>query len=261
MRTALVALFAAVATTPALAQDYGGGGVVMHQAFVPYTLGNWAGGADVPAPGLMNCIGGIGYGVRDGVRTGGVGSWCGGSRARTGFGGIQGGWQSPRAGIYTAFHATLGAGWMGLDSGGHELRSTYLFARPTVSLGLPVGAVGAVELGAYGMMQVPLVDSLNGRPVDGSAFPHFGIEVAFLLGDFSRQKRHDTLRPPQDQTHFDSAPPPLGNPEPMAPPPRAPVPRTPPARTPAPIQPTPDSGDRPLAIPESDQPRTPPDQH
>ena len=59
MRMLLLPLLAAI-STPALAQDYGGAGLTIHQAFVPYTLPSWAGGADVAAPGLMNCIGGVG---------------------------------------------------------------------------------------------------------------------------------------------------------------------------------------------------------
>ena len=255
MRMLLLPLLAAI-STPALAQDYGGAGLTIHQAFVPYTLPSWAGGADVAAPGLMNCIGGVGYGVHDGIRTGAMGAWCGGSRARTGFAGFQGGWQTPRAGLYTAVHTTLGGGWMGLDHEGDSLRSTYFFARPTVSLGVPIGELGAVEFGAFAQLQIPLADSLNGRPVDGSAFPHAGLEVSFLFGDFSRKKRTARLGPPQDQATFDSRPPPLGQPEDPQSPPAAPA--APPPQ-PAPIQPDDAAdGDRPLAIPQPDQPRRPP---
>ncbi len=257
MRATLVML-GVLATGPALALEYGGGGIQLHQAFVPVTLGGWAGGADVAAPGLMNCLGGLGFGVRNGVRAGAMGAWCSGARARTGFGGLQGGWQSARAGVYSTAHATVGAGWMGLDDGRQHLRSAYIFARPELGLGVPVGTLGAFEFGAFAMLPVPVSQSLNGDSVSGPSFPHAGLQVSFLFGDFSRQKKTNRLGRPQDQTSFHGDPPPLGTPE--SPPPPQP---DPPAE-PAPVQPcdvNPEDCETtpPLAIPEPRQPRRPPE--
>lgn len=236
-------------TTSAWAQSYGGGGVTLHQAFVPYVPAGWGGQVDLAPPGLMGCVGGVGYRVEDGARLGGTGSWCTGPRSRGGFGGLQGGWQTPRAGLYGTVHATLGFGHLQVEDGQHQLQTGYVFVRPTAGLGVPVGRVGAVEGGLFVMAPFPVQQRLDGRPTTGSSFPHVGLELSLLLGDFSRQRKRHLLEPPQDQEVGPVVPPPLGEPErPAAPPP------PPPPAAPAPVQPGRVSP-RPLAIPQPNQPR------
>jgi hypothetical protein len=266
MRALVLALAALLLPTTASATThrYSGGGPLLHQVFVPYKVPGWAGGTDFPAPGLLNCIGGVGFAVEDGARLGGTGSYCAGSRGYMGLGGLQGGWQDRRAGFYGAAYATLGAGHLKLEDRRDVLATSFIYVQPTVAIGIPIGELGAVEGSLFGMIPAPVHQRLNGKPTTGNTFPHVGVQIAFLFGDFSAMKRHSKLGPPQDQKIEHTAPPPLEVEKPVEPPvEEQPEPPPPPEQKaevepqPAPVQPGRlgrGKSKRPLAVPGKGSP-------
>ncbi|MBT3220254.1 MAG: hypothetical protein HN348_14300, partial [Proteobacteria bacterium] len=179
---------------PTYAQTYGGGGVLVHQAFIPATPPSFAGGAPVPNPGLMNCLGGVGFRVRDGIRLGGEGQYCRGSVASMAQGGLQTGWQDKNAGFYATAFATVGVGQLRVAASEMRFTSTFVYLTPALGLGIPIGGILALEGSIYGMLPLPIFQNINGERVNGSTFPHGGGQVSILFGDFRHRKKNKKSR-------------------------------------------------------------------
>lgn len=191
MRTLFAALLA-LAPASALAQSYGGGGIVYQQ-----TALNW----EVPGQRTANavgCIGGVGYGVTDGKRKGGEGHFCQGPYTMMGMGGVQFGFQGKRAGSWLTAYNTVGAGWVGVQgptSGRFD--GVFAYTQPTVGAGTAVSPWAAVEGSVYLNLPVNLV-AVVGRDMDARvAFPHVGIQGTILFGDFTRRAK--VAPPPQQE--------------------------------------------------------------
>jgi len=231
---------------------FGAGGVTLSTE----NLGG-IGPAGVLHAGAPLCLGGTGFEVDGHRRIGGEGQYCGNGRTQFTFGGAELGGQRNLLMGYGA--ATLGVGGGFIDvqdrDDGDRFRSGFAYARPELSAGIPVG-IGAVELGLYAMIPVPLVQSLHGdmRPI--ASFATTGAEISFLFGDF-RERRHPDAEPVAEVE-----PPPPAPPAPTATDDRAPIPGTVPMDSPPVQDPPPDAvgvegeGEdaRPLAIPATGHP-------
>jgi hypothetical protein len=189
MLTLLLASTLALAGDP---RDLGGGGVSLHETYVPRP-GAFAGGNDVPGPGWMSCIGGMGFGVEDNIRQGGDGYACAGERAAMFYGGIQSGWQATAEPFYVVAYASLGGGWIGV-SGEDDYAAAFLYVRPRAAIGLTFD-IAALEVGPYLMLPFPLLQAVDETPVDGPGFPHTGLEVTLLFGDFDRHRPAERAEP------------------------------------------------------------------
>ena len=192
--TAGVVALALTFAAPTFAQTYGGGGVLVHQAFIPATPPSFAGGAPVPNPGLMNCLGGVGFRVRDGIRLGGEGQYCRGSTASMAQGGLQTGWQDKNAGFYATAFATVGVGQLRVATSKMRFTSNFVYLSPTLGIGMPIGGIVALEGSIYGMLPLPILQRVNGERVTGSSFPHGGGQLSVLFGDFRHRKKNPKSR-------------------------------------------------------------------
>lgn len=240
---------------------WGGGGVTMSSAPV---LG-YQSPRQAPTPGWMGCLGGTGFNVSKGFRSGGEGQLCLGDRSGMAFGGTQLGIQSRNPGLYTMAYVGLGGGYMGVGRDGVSRDTLFAYARPAVGVGLSGGAVAA-ELSVYAMLPAAVVQVVRGGGDPGGSFPHAGLQVSLLFGDFHKNKRR--LEPvilsqsPQPYpAQYPPQPAPRREPQtisgPLAIPGGAPAPQegpppVAPSRQPAPIQPRDlpsQGGEQPLAIP------------
>ncbi|MCB9673526.1 MAG: hypothetical protein H6737_00325 [Alphaproteobacteria bacterium] len=251
MRRILFSSLLALAAFPAAAQSYGGGGVTVHQAVIPWQVPGQVG------PNAVGCIGGIGYGVHNGKRKGGEGHFCDGPYANMAFGGAHFGFQGRRGGFWLTGYNTVGAGWIGVhgvDTGRFD--GMFIYTRPSFGAGFAVGHFAALEGNLFANLPLNVL-GVAGRDIDPQfTFPHVGVQATLLFGDFSRRRK-----PAPEPTYVAPPPPPPGAaprpPRPPAPPaaPAAPAPNgpirpgdLPPAGPDAPPPPPPGDS-RPLAIP------------
>lgn len=246
MRTVLALLFT-LAPASALA-GYGGGGVSLHHTGVLEPV---------------NCLGAMGYGVNDAkVRLGGEANACTGRSVGTTWGGMQFGHQSRPRGLYTAAYAGLGGGWLAVGRDEPSREAGFLYARPTLTLGVPMG-LGAVEFSLYGMLDFPVYQRVPANEDPLGVLPSGGAQITLLFGDFRAKKKAKPAPAPPPRRAYAPAPQPRRYYEP---PPRrydseVLPPPAPGARPPyrAPIQPWDLSPSeltaRPLVITEPDQPR------
>ncbi|MEZ4321994.1 MAG: hypothetical protein R3F61_31270 [Myxococcota bacterium] len=241
---ALAAL--ALFSTSAAAQSYGGGGVTVHQAVLPW---------DVPGqlgPNVLGCVGGIGYGVGNGRRKGGEGHFCNGPYANMAMGGAHFGFQSKRGGLWLTGYNTVGAGWIGVHGeGSGRFDAGFVYTRPSFGAGVAVGHWAGLEGNLYAMLPLNVIGVASGGMDPKFTFPHVGLQATLMFGDFSRRR----ATKPEPQYAPPPPPPPSSRPpRPQAAPP-APAPSGPlrPGDLPpagnddAPPPPPGDS--RPLAIP------------
>lgn len=205
------------------ADVYGGIGVTAHPVRMQRVPRSFAGGLDINAPGMMGCIGGQGFGAFNGTRIGGEGRFCDGPYGAMGFGGVQGGVQSKESGFYTTAFISAGGGWIYMPTQYGHFDATYVYATPTIGMGIPFGGLFAVETNLYWMTTYKLRANLDHAPVPGAVPNHVGIQVSLMVGDFRKRKRSKEVEV-VEVVEVEHYPPP----PPMAPPP--------PPR-PAPIQP------------------------
>ncbi len=192
LSTCLLGLAVALGAPATAAAGYGGGGVFGDAVYVPQPRG------DSGEMGAMGCFGGTGFGVSArGFRAGGEGRLCGGEGIGAWSGGAQLGAQKTWRRLYANAYSGVGLGWMG-EKFEDDLRrdSTYVYLRPTVGMGLMLGAA-AIEAGLYLDVPINLVqrveEGMDARPVV-SANP--GLRVSVLFGGFrAKSDRHDEKRP------------------------------------------------------------------
>jgi hypothetical protein len=257
MRRLLTALPALALALPAFAQSYGGGGVTVHQALIPW---------DVPdqfGPNVLGCVGGVGYGVRNGKRAGGEGHFCDGPYGNLAMGGAHFGFQSKRGGLWLTGYNTLGAGWVGVhgnDVGRFD--GAFIYTRPSFGGGVAIGHWAGLEASAFLMLPLNVVGVVSGDIDPQFTFPHVGLQASVLFGDFSRKRKVEANDLPLAVPSASDEPPtPPRRPYPPPPPPLDGPPAQPDRQ--APLQPgdlppadqrgepppPPPSDDRPLAIP------------
>ena len=216
----LISLFLLSLATPAMAQNYGGGGIAIHQAIMDWDVPEQAGA------NTIGCVGAVGYGVRSGRRGGGEGHFCHGKYSNMMWGGAQFGLQSKRGGFWINGYNSVGAGWVGVHGtkGNGRFDGMFLFTRPTVGAGMGLGHWAGVEVGGFVNLPVNIVGIASRDVSPKTFFPHIGVQANLMFGDFSRQRKvekHKVYTPP---------PPPHRAPA-------APTPPPPPPRRAAPIQP------------------------
>jgi len=241
--SSLFALFA----LPAAAQSYGGGGITAYQASIPWSVSGQVG------PNTMGCVGGVGYGVRNGRRLGGTGAFCNGPYSNMALGGAQFGFQSKRAGAWLTAYNGVGAGWLGVQgSGGERYDGMFVYTRPSIGAGVAVGHWAALEGSVYAMLPLNVLGVVGGGMDPRFSFPHAGLQATLMFGNFSRKRKlppvPDYVAPPPPP------PPPRSGPAQGPPPPPAPSGPIrpgdlPPAGAPPPPPPPPPGDSRPLAIP------------
>lgn len=249
MRHLFFSLSALVVASPAFAQSYGGGGLIAHQAPLPWDTPEYLG------VNPLGCLGGIGYGVSNGRRAGGEGHFCGGPYGNMAWGGAHYGVQGKRAGAWLTAYNTVGMGWVGVHDGYRSrFDSAFVFTRPTIGAGIGLGSFAALEGSAYLMLPLNVVGVVQNDFDARFTFPHVGLQASLLFGDFSRKRKHREAPP---EAHAYPPPPPPARPAPPQPPRQQP----PRGAQPGPIQPgdlppaqqgappPPPSDDRPLAIP------------
>jgi hypothetical protein len=225
---------------PAMGQSYGGGGLVLQQSSLNWRV------PDTTRTNAVGCIGGIGFGVRDGKRTGGEGHWCSGPYANLAMGGVHFGVQGKRAGSWLMAYNTVGAGWVGVTSPtAGRVDGVFAYTRPTVGGGLAVSTWAAVEAGLFVNVPVNLVRVQDPTMNSKVTFPHAGFQVSLLFGDFTRRNRGPTGTPKEA--------PPLAMPEDRRPPPPRDGPPSRPRPAPAPTGPL-----RPGDLPPADGNPPPP---
>lgn len=250
----LLPLVGLLGATPALAQSYGGGGITVHQAALGWDVGQLG-------PNVLGCVGGLGYGVQDGRRTGGEGHFCDGPFGNMAMGGAHMGLQGKRGGVWFTGYNTLGAGWIGMeDLRGGRFDGAFVYTRPSLGAGVAVGSWAAVEGSVFAMLPLNVLGVVQNGAEPHLTFPHVGLQATLLFGDFGRRSK---VREAPDAPRGMEAPPePPARPYPPPPPPReGPPSQQAPARQ-GPLQPgdlpraqpdepppPPPSDDRPLAIP------------
>lgn len=178
----MLALLISLVLSPAHAA--GGGGLVLHQISLDRAA------PDAPAPGDLQCSGGLGVAVGDsGWRLGGEGHACHGGAADLAFGGIQLGKQHRHKRVYTGWTVGLGGGGLSATtSTGGQSGSAFAYTRPGAFVGLPLG-IGSIELGAYAMLPVvQIYDHVENPGVTRSNLGHAGLQASFLFGNLGRRR-------------------------------------------------------------------------
>lgn len=168
----LLALHSALAATSA-------GGLVVTSANV--------GGAGPVDVGVLPCFGGTGLVLADHTRKGGLGQYCADRDATLVFGGPRLGRTEDVAFAYVGYEVGLGGGYLSATDDDGRLRAAFAFARPAVFAGFPI-AFGSAEVGLYGMIPVPFVQSMRGDARPRLSFPSMGVEVTLLVGNFADRK-------------------------------------------------------------------------
>lgn len=212
-------LLLALLADPALAEDadYGGGGVSFHQAYMP-TFGAFGSGATLPGPGLMMCIGGMGFGVDlDDRRAGGEGYGCAGPHGGMGWGGVQVGRQKELGAFYATAYGTFGGGGLGVNNGGTEYGAAFLMARPQAALGVKFDIV-AIEVGAFLALPFGVVQWSESEAAAGLLQPYAGGQFSLLFGSFPERRLPPP--PPCEEPPAPPPPRPLAIPGNEPPPPR-----------------------------------------
>ncbi|MCB9670232.1 MAG: hypothetical protein H6736_22925 [Alphaproteobacteria bacterium] len=221
MRSLVLGMMA-LGATPAMAQSYGGGGIVVQQSALDWQV------PDQRTVNAIGCIGGMGYGVTDGKRKGGEGHYCSGPYAMMAMGGVHFGLQGKRAGSWLMAYNTVGAGWVGVQGpSSGRFDGVFAYTRPSVGGGLAVSPWAALEGSAFLTLPVNIV-GVVGRDMDAKVFfPHVGVQATLLFGDFTRKRPVQENPMPVDEDA------PLAIPGGRPPPPRE-GPRTAPKPAPAP---------------------------
>ena len=211
--------FATCLAVPGLASAAGGGGVAGEVLSFPRY-----GPADeaYEAPGVLGCVGGVGFRTRGVGRRGGELLVC---RGRPGvsmvYGGLNGGVRGQTGAFTFAGYTNLGLGVFSDTSVREEsgvYRALFAYVKPVVSVGLALPKV-QFDFGVYGMMPLNLAQWVGRSESRGLVTPTAGVQISVMIGNFKK--------------------------DPPPPPPVAP--RVPPARP-----------DRPLALPPEGTPPPPP---
>ena len=191
----LAALFALTLSPAALAGEYGGGGLILGDAYIANTDFTWAGSSASSAPGEIECVGGVGFGVNNSrVRSGGDGMYCHGNGFSMAYGGFISGHDVDLGPLYGSAYTSVGFGWMGVANPEYQsedfrvLDHGMIYARPTVALGIPVGWA-ALELSVYAFGNLSFAQQASGGPLWST--PHFGSQLSILFGSFSERRSWD----------------------------------------------------------------------
>lgn len=253
---ALKSLLIATLTGP-LAHAGGGAGGALVDGLIWPRYGDPDG--DHTAPGLIGCLGGLGYGVLDsGLRLGAEGAACRGHDGiRATQGGVQIGWRPPVEGAYITAFGTVGLGSFADDTApSGPYRSFYGHLTPQAGVGWAVyGSTVEATVGLRVPVQLAQWITSDATP-RGFITPTPIARVALMWGRVGRNEPRDQGPGwrPENATPTEPADRPLAQPgppgEPEAPPPdTAPSGDTPPEDPPPETE---DPGDRPLAIPVGD---------
>jgi len=186
--TALITL--ALVTTPtATAGSYGAGGVWFADGHFLDSPATWNPASGISAPGRVECMGGEGWGVgqKRGL-AGGEATFCAGEQAMMSYGGVQAGRALDLGPVYGALKVGLGGGWASFawghdekDAREHRANHAFIYARPTVSVGVPLG-FSALEFGVYALLPASIFQEAVDKPL--WAWPQFGSQVSVLFGNF-----------------------------------------------------------------------------
>lgn len=137
--------------------------------------------------GVLPCIGGTGLTLDGPKRMGGDGTYCAGGDSRFITGGARLGRQTDVAFGYAGVDLGLGGGWLDIADDTGRMRSAFVYARPALTAGLPVG-FGAVEASVYAMVPLPVVQSLAGDAAPRASFPFIGVQLTGMIGNFRDRK-------------------------------------------------------------------------
>jgi len=191
----LLPLLALSLSPAALAGEYGGGGLILGDAYIPNTDITWMGNSASSAPGDIECVGGMGFGVNDSrVRSGGDGVYCHGEGFSMAYGGFISGHDVDLGPLYASAYTSVGFGWMGVANPDYQsddfrvLDHGMVYARPTVALGIPM-RWAAVELGLYAFGNISFAQQASGGPLWST--PHFGSQLNVLFGGFEDRRAWD----------------------------------------------------------------------
>lgn len=207
----------ALLLAPSLAWAEGGGGVTLDLQYLPRYGEPWL---PHDAPGVVGCIGGVGYGVsKKGFRIGGEGVWCKGRREGVDqvYGGMQLGrwWGSGH--IYWSGYVGVGGGML-TDGTVHPedpYRSMFLYLKPTMAVGFAFRVV-ALEIGFYGFAPLNVAQWVGPYDGRGLVTPQIGLGTTLLFGDLHRERKKSREaaveeRPPAPE-YAPPAPPPIVEP-------------------------------------------------
>jgi hypothetical protein len=165
--------------------EFGGGGIVLHDE----RLSHYYPGGTTVLDQTLGCVGGQGFGAARGIRQGGEGHFCVGSRGVLALGGPQVGIITAGSGFYASLHAAGGLGWYGAGED-VEYSALLAFLKPTAAVAWAPGPF-AIELGAYVMLPLEVVAWSPDDRLLGPGRTHLGAQLAFMFGDFTP---HDTDR-------------------------------------------------------------------
>lgn len=189
----LTALTALIPTADA--GSYGGGGMIFGEGYIADTSLTWIGDSAAHAPGDIECFGGVGFGVsQDRVRSGGEGMYCGGEGFGQAYGGFIAGHDIDLGPLYATAYTSMGLGWMAVSNPDYtdpdfaRLDHGYVYARPTVALGIPL-RWAALELGGYAFGSLSFGQQASGGPL--WSFPHLGTQISVLFGGFENRRAWD----------------------------------------------------------------------
>jgi hypothetical protein len=138
-----------------------------------------------PRAGTVTCVGGLGYRVQEADRTGLEASLCGNVHTFLTYGGVQIGKQVRPEPFWLGAYSGFGLGWVDATREEDRYRSMFLYAKPTLAVGHPVQDKGAIEAGVYAMIPLPVVQSIRGDGRSLATFPHMGLQVTWLFGNFT----------------------------------------------------------------------------
>lgn len=189
MRTLFLTALGLLAA-PAMAQSYGGGGIVVQQGSLNWQL------PEQTRNNSIGCIGGIGFSVRDGKRKGGEGHYCSGPYSNLAMGGLHFGLQGKRAGTWLMAYNTVGLGWVGVASPAQgRFDGVFAYTRPVIGGGTALNSWLGVEAGAYLNLPVNVIGVVSSGMDAKFTFPHAGVQATLLFGDFTRRNKGPSTTP------------------------------------------------------------------
>jgi hypothetical protein len=166
----------------------GGAGVHWNQAFMGHMPEGFGGGELTQPPGVLTCVGGVGFVVLKNTRVGGEGTGCFARDTGMLQVGAQIGGHLPVGETYVTVYAGLGYGRLEMELEA-EYSAHFVYARPAIAIGLPLGPM-AVEVGIYGVFPFAFGQQVGGESIGGSStFPHLGLLATVLFGKHPRQRR------------------------------------------------------------------------
>lgn len=164
----------------------GGAGLHWNQAFMGHMPEGFGGGELTQPPGVLTCVGGVGYVVLERTRVGGEGTGCFARDTGMLQAGAQIGGHLPVGETYVTAYAGLGYGRLEMAREA-EYDAHFVYVRPALAIGLPLGPM-ALEVGMYGVFPFLFEQQVAGQSIEGGTFPHFGLLATVLFGHHPRQR-------------------------------------------------------------------------